>query len=274
MTATGTTIPTSDGASIHYVERGAGTPIVLIGGWCMSTRFWHRQLEGLGEDHRVIAIDPRAYGESEKVAHGHRMARHAADLRDLLHALELDGAVAIGWSLGANVLLSHWELFGGERLAGLVHCEQSPYCLNRAGWEWGFGTEEDALAMFRGFRADAAATAAGLVDLCFHQPPSPEDKRWMVEEILKTPLDAALALEYDHIWSDWRDVVPTVRLPVLVTTGRQSSVFPWRSGEWMAQRLPDATHAIFERSGHCPFLEEPDRFNRVVREFVASLRAR
>jgi len=264
-------ITTSDGAEINYVEAGAGPPLVLIGGWCMTTAFWHRQIEGLSDAFRVVAIDPRAYGDSSKVTHGHRMARHAADLRDVLHALELDGAVAIGWSLGANVLFSHWELFAGERLRGLVHCDQSPYCLNRAGWEWGFGTEEEALGLLRGARADPPATASMLIDMCFTGPVPEDEKRWMVAELAKTPTEAAVTLEFDHIWSDWRDVVPTVQLPTLVVTGRQSKIFPWQSGDWMAQRLPNGTHAIFEDSGHCPFLEEPERFNETVREFVASL---
>ncbi len=266
-----TTVTTSDGARIELVERGTGPALLLIGGWCMSTPWWREQLEGLSDEFRVVAMDPRAYGASEKVAHGHRMARHAADVRDVLRALELEDVVAVGWSLGANVLLSHWELFGGERLRGLVSVDQSPYCLNRAGWELGFGTEDEALAFLRGFRADPAAGAAGLVEACFHQAPTAEDRAWMVAEILKTPLEAALALEFHHIWTDWRDVVPTVDLPVLVATGRQSRIFPWRSGAWLAEALPRSRHVVFEDSGHCPFLEEPAAFDDAVRAFVASL---
>lgn len=100
----------------------------------------------------------------------------------------------------------------------------------------------------------------------FVEPPSEEDRAWMAEEMLKTPPDLALKFEWDHINADWRDVVPTVRLPVL--TGHQSRIFPWRSGEWLAQHFPDAWHVVFEESGHCPFLEEPQRFTDELRAFA------
>lgn len=263
------TMTTSDGAGIHYTDSGTGGPPVLfVGGWCMSTPWWREQTRALGGECRVVAMDPRAYGESEKVPFGHRLARHAADVRDLLRALDLDGVTAVGWSSGANELLSYYELFGGERLARIAHVDQTPYCLNRAGWDLGFGTEGEAKAFLRGFGADQETAASGLVDAMFAEPPSGEDRAWMVKEMLKTPPDLALAFEWDHINADWRDVVLTVRLPVLVLTGRKSRIFPWRSGEWLAQHFPDARHVVFEESGHCPFLEEPDKFNEVLRTFI------
>lgn len=240
----------------------------------MSTPWWHRQLDGLSDQFRVVALDPRAYGESDKVVYGHRMARHAADLRDLLDHIGVHDAVAVGWSLGANVLLSHWELFAGRNLVGAVHVDQSAYCLNRAGWKLGFGTEEQAKEFLKGFREAPAEGARALVELCLTEPPADDDLRWMVDELLKTPVEQALTLEFDHLWSDWRDIVPTVGLPVLVATGRQSKVFPWQSGQWIAEQLPAGQHHIFEHSGHCPHLEEADAFNDAVRAFAGPLAAR
>lgn len=264
-------VTTSDGARLHYVEAGTGKPLLLVGGWCMSTPWWTRQLQGLNDEFRVVALDSRAYGESDNVVHGHRMARHAADVRDVVGALDLNGAVAIGWSLGANVLLSHWELFGGAGLSGLVHVDQTPYCLNTDDWNLGFGTEEEARAFLEAFAADQRAGAENLVRLCLTAEPEPTFLKTMVEELLKTPVEAALALEHDHIWSDWRDVAPLVDLPVLVVTGALSKLFPPDSGAWLAEHLPKGTQVLLKASGHCPFLEDTEKFNDAVREFVRSL---
>lgn len=101
------TMTTSDGAGIHYTDSGTdGPPVLFVGGWCMSTPWWREQTRALGGEYRAIAMDPRAYGESEKMRHGHRMARHAADVRDLLRALDLEAVTAVGWSSGANELLA------------------------------------------------------------------------------------------------------------------------------------------------------------------------
>src|SRR5262249_37438739 len=87
-------VSSSDGVGLHYEEAGRGRPILLIGGWRSSTPWWQRQLPELAEIHRVIAMDPRSYGQSEKAAHGHRMGRYARDVYDLVDALDLHDVTA------------------------------------------------------------------------------------------------------------------------------------------------------------------------------------
>lgn len=263
------TITTSDGAELYYEEAGGdGSPLLFVGGWCMSTPWWREQVPAFESDHRVVAMDPRAYGESENVTYGHRMARHAADVRDLLDALDLEDVTAVGWSLAANTLLCYYELFGEHRLRGIVHVDQSPYCLNTDEWDGGFGTAEEAREFMAFVESDPEAGANALVDQMFTDPPSDADREWMIEEMLKIPTDSALALLWNHLNADWRDMVHTVDLPVLVLTGRRSELFSWESGAWLAEHLPNAEQVVFEDSGHCPFLEEPVAFNDAVRSFL------
>jgi pimeloyl-ACP methyl ester carboxylesterase len=46
---------------------------------------------------------------------------------------------------------------------------------------------------------------------------------------------------------------------------------PIAAGEWIRDHVPGAELVLFERSGHCPMLEEPDAFNALVAGFVARL---
>ena len=264
-------IHANDGARLYYEERGAGTPILVIGGWCMSTPFWRHQMSNLSHDHRVIALDPRAYGQSEKVTHGHRMSRHARDIYDLLSALDLQAVTAVGWSLAANALLAYYDLFGGTRLKGLVLVDQSPRCLNDDGWTLGSEDLDDAITWCDLVRRDHAVVATDSVRGMFRVPPSPAEEAWMVAEVLKTPAEAAAALGWDHLNQDWRDVLPTVALPVLVAAGRHSTIFPLAASTYLAEQLPQGELHIFEHSGHCPFYEEPHAFNAAVRAFVAAV---
>ena len=64
-------IKTSDGIRIHYVEAGKGDPIVFIPGWRMPAWIWQKQIDGLSNKYRVIAVDPRSQGESDKPNYGH-----------------------------------------------------------------------------------------------------------------------------------------------------------------------------------------------------------
>src|SRR4051812_467322 len=59
----------SDGVKIHYLEAGQGTPVVLIHGFSGTAEgnwFSNGVAEALAKNHRVIAIDCRGHGESEK----------------------------------------------------------------------------------------------------------------------------------------------------------------------------------------------------------------
>ena len=146
-----------------------------------------------------------------------------------------------------------------------------PCNLRRPGWRWGFGNRAEANAFIRAIKADHGAAAGDLVDVMFHTPPTPDTREAMIAEIVKTPAAAAAELERDDLHQDWRDVLENVPLPTLVCAGAHSQVFPNEALRFLAARIPKADLVVFEDSGHCPFIEEHDRFNQVVREFARSL---
>ncbi|MGR9091017.1 MAG: alpha/beta fold hydrolase, partial [Gammaproteobacteria bacterium] len=60
---------------LNFLERGSGPPLVLVPGWSQTARGFRKQLDGLADDFRVIAIDQRGHGDSPKPADGYRIAR-------------------------------------------------------------------------------------------------------------------------------------------------------------------------------------------------------
>ena len=79
-----TNITLSNGITLAYDDQGArdGLSIVLIHGISMSRRYFHRQIAPLSERHRVIAVDLRGHGDSDKVDFGHTVPRYARDVED------------------------------------------------------------------------------------------------------------------------------------------------------------------------------------------------
>lgn len=106
----------NDGVRLFYDETGLGRPLVLIHGWTFSGRFFARNVSVLAENARVITVDLRGHGRSDKPNHGYLTPRLAADLGDLLQALDLSDVTLLGWSLGAPVIWSYLELFGRDRV--------------------------------------------------------------------------------------------------------------------------------------------------------------
>src|SRR5262245_57090454 len=80
---------TNDGARLHYVEAGSGKPLVMIRGWSQTAAQFKAQIEGLSDRYRVIALDMRGHGESEKPTHGYRIHRLSKDVYDFLAANNL-----------------------------------------------------------------------------------------------------------------------------------------------------------------------------------------
>ena len=115
---------TNDGVRIHYLEAGEGDPVVLLPGFSQSALEFDKQITDLSRDYRVIAMDHRGHGRSDKPAYGYRVSRLAADLRDLLDDLQLSEVVLLGHSLGCSVIWSYWDLFGGDRISRLILVDQ------------------------------------------------------------------------------------------------------------------------------------------------------
>ena len=113
-------IKTSDGIRIHYVEAGKGDPIVFIPGWRMPAWIWQKQIDGLSNKYRVIAVDPRSQGESDKPNYGHLPETRARDYKQVVDQLGLKQPVLIGWSMGCGELLSYVDQFSEDGIGGLV----------------------------------------------------------------------------------------------------------------------------------------------------------
>jgi non-heme chloroperoxidase len=71
-------------------------------------------------------------------------------------------------------------------------------------------------------------------------------------------------------FTDWRDLVPRIKLPTLIISGRASAV-PWKSQEWIHRQIQGSQFEVFEEAEggkHFMFVENPEKFNRLVMEYL------
>jgi non-heme chloroperoxidase len=269
---------TSDGVRLHYREAGSGQVLLMIPGWSQTAAEFKHQIRGLSDRYRVIALDMRGHGESEKPEHGYKIARLAKDVHEIIHALDLHDVVLLGHSMGCSVIWSYWDQFGAERLAKLVLVDQMPMVAGNPAWSadeladaGSIFTPQSLYETVNALAGPEGAEAtrgfiAGMVT-----PAMPADElAWMIDENLKMPRRHAATLLFNHATQDWRDVIPRIRLPVLVVGGRVSLI-PWRSVAWTHDHIPGSRLEIFEAEEggqHFMFLEAPDKFNTLVTEFI------
>jgi len=104
---------------------------------------------------------------------------------------------------------------------------------------------------------------------------SKEQFEWIVECNQRLPRAIAATLLYNHLHMDWRDKIVRIRQPTLIIGGRKSMI-PWRSQVWINQSIPDSELEIFEEAeggGHFMFIENPEKFNRRVLQFLSRWRS-
>jgi pimeloyl-ACP methyl ester carboxylesterase len=276
------TFTTGDGVTLSYLDSGpvgAAPPLVMLHGWGQTQAMFHHQFTGLAAGRRVVTLDQRGHGTSEKPHHGYRIARFARDAQELLDHLELDRADVLGWSMGVSVWWSFVDQYGTGRLRRFVAVDQ-PAAVAAVPWmspqdQRDSGAIFDVAALLA--LGDALAGPEGpkatrdFVRSMFAGEPDPQTWAFIEGEIAGTPAHAAVPLLWDHCAQDWRDVLPRIDVPTLVLGCAGSHVDP-ASQRYVAEKVPDGRLHVFPAdvaNSHFPFLENPAAFNAVVEEFLS-----
>lgn len=252
---------TSDGVRLHYLRAGQeGHSILFVPGWTMPAWIWEHQVAHFSRHYRVVALDPRSHGDSERVADGHYPNRLARDIRELTRHLELPGTVLVGWSMGALQVLTAVEQFGTEWLSAVVLVDE---VLGYPPNAW-----IDSRRRGKG-RLELQTDRRGVTDRFvrgMYKRPQPEDylQRIMAAS-LRTPTNTAVTLGASFAAvGDWRKILPGIDRPLLfVVTEPQR-----KQAEGVSADVPSARVEVFERAGHALFVDEPDRFNRLLEDFL------
>lgn len=273
------TITTNDGVGLSFRDSGSGSPVVLVHGWQQSAELWKHQIEGLSGDHRVISWDMRGHGGSDRPDHGYKVHRMAADLADLVAALDLDGFVLIGHSMGCQVVLAYLELFGQAKVAKIVLVDEPIFLTADPSWDekvtlqaGAIFSQEAVLGAVNGLAGAETheATVRGFIDLLTSPSIAPEDKEWIVQQNLLVDGIHSGSLFYNHAHQDWRTQLSQIAVPTLVIAA-EGSIVPVGCLEWAVKQIPDARLSVFgadEGGSHFMFIENPQKFNAVVSEFV------
>jgi pimeloyl-ACP methyl ester carboxylesterase len=260
-----------DGATLYYEEAGTGTPTVFLHGLMTGGRFFGKQLAGLADDCHVVVPDFRGHGRSTTTPTGHTMSQYARDVERLLDGLGLDDVVLVGWSMGALVGWEYVDRFGTERLAGFVDVDQPASDFQWDDYDYGSWDATDLAGLVGRTQEDPYGMAGAVVDSLVEDDTPADVEQLVYDEVSRVSPAVVTATLVDQTLRDYRDVLPDVDVPSLVCAGGEGGLAPVAAVEDVADRLPDAEVVHFDESGHAPFLDAPERFNRVLTDFVASL---
>jgi 3-oxoadipate enol-lactonase len=251
---------------IAYDEAGDGLPLIFIHGFPLNHHLWEPQFSGLQDVAWLIAPDLPGHGESDSRQGSYLMEQVAADVNYLLDALDIQKQVLLcGLSLGGYMIGHFFQNYGG-RLAGLI------FTATRA-------SADSPEAKLNRDRLLAIARTEGVEQLVeavlpkFLAPSAYQTRPELVEQVRQimrsTSLEGVVGdLSGMRARPDTFDLIREIRLPTLVIHGEEDQLIPLNEAERIRDCIPGARLITIPAAGHLPNLEQPDLFNRAIKEFI------
>jgi microsomal epoxide hydrolase len=254
---------TSDRVSLHYKNVGRGDrALVFVPGWLMPGEVFRPQWADLGDDYRVVVLDPRGQGRSQVKVKDMSAARRARDIHELLRHLKLTDYVLIGWSLGVMEVLeaaTHHPLDG---LRALVLIDNSigmgPAPAAAVAAPSGASNRPMGRGPFGRYVSEFSRAI-------FKRPPA-DDLLKAVERSARQlpPAVAWRLLDKPHPRSYYKAAVLARDLPLwYAITPRYSA-----QAQELLHTRPQATVTVFDDAGHALFVDSAEAFNAGLRQFL------
>jgi pimeloyl-ACP methyl ester carboxylesterase len=262
-----------------YVRAGSGPALLLLHGMGCDHRTWLPVLSRLSRHFTVIAPDLLGHGASDKPRADYSVPGYANGMRDLLTVLGIDKVTVVGHSLGGGVAMQFAYQFP-ERTERL--------CLVAPG---GMGPEVSTLLRAMTLPGAGLAVGAltstpvrhlGRVGL---RALSATGLSWFrdageLSQIYEGLSDRATRAALRHVARgviDWRGQIITMNdrayltehMPLCVVWGADDTLIPARHAEVARANAPTARVEVLPDSGHFPHRDHPERFVKILREFVA-----
>ena len=222
-----------DGFQLYYETEGDGEPLLLIPGFASGHALWSKQVGPLARHFRVITFDPRGVAQSDKPDGPQTIALLADDVAALLKFLGIASAHVVGVSFGGFVA-QEFALRHPRMLRKLVLCCTS------------FGGPNHVVPAPEIMSEIMQPRAAGDVS----------------EDMYRVQLQAAVAFNAE-------DRLAAITAPTLILSGDADVIVPVQNSRNLAKQIPNAELRLVSGGSHTFFVEQPEQFNQIVREWLS-----
>ena len=262
----------AEGVSLRVLEAGKpsdGPALVLIPGWSTGADIWRHQIDMFAKTCRVIAFDPRSEGESTKTTSGNTPETRAQDLHTLLERLGVRRRVLIGWSQGVQDIAAYVKRYGTKDLVGIVLVDAA---ISDGADGMAARSQETAaqFKMFTVYQAHQREYLGGMMRAIISKPPSDGAIEGLVSTGMKTPADIGVAmLVADMFGVNRTSALQKIDCPTLIIASAKSDELARQ--QMAANQIPHARFEKVDDAAHAVFVDQPDRFDELVKSFLAKL---
>lgn len=261
------------GLRLSVVDKGQGPPILFIHGLGGYKENWEDNLDYFAASHRAIAVDLPGFGRSEKRTDLPYGIEFFSDmLCATLDRLGIEKAHWVGNSMGGHIAaftaLKHPARMGRLVLVNAAGTNQAEIQTMIA--------SNQLMANDPAFKPPPELIGMMLQTLIFHGP-SPQIEKMTaraIEDLTRpdAPLqqDATLKALQSILATPLTERLGDIAAPTLVVWGREDRLVNVANADVFAAGIANAKVHVIDQCGHCPMLEKPDDFNRVVAQFLGN----
>ena len=252
--------------NLSYDDIGEGTiPIVFLHGFPFDKSMWQEQLDYLKPTHRVIACDIRGFGKSTDEESHLSMDLFANDLILFIDKLGLEKVIICGLSMGGFIALNAMKRFP-SRFEALILCDTQCVADSHDVKAKRYKTIEDIKEY------GVSNFNEGFLKNVFHED-SITNKPELVEQLRRVVFSNS-----EHIIcqglvalaerSDTCSITNRITVPTLIICGREDVVTPLEESKFMNKNIKGSVLHVINNAGHVSNLEEPAKFNKLLRDFL------
>ena len=249
---------------LHYTDRGTAddTTLVLLHGLQDCAANWNGAADRLADHYRVITLDLRGHGDSDRSAEGaYSQADFSNDIGRLLRELDLRDVVLVGHSYGGKVATA-FASASPDRIAALVAVDSDIAANSHGELEHASAVGWRSLAEVIDYLSTLQpyATNAVIEHQAIHLTTKLPGDRWV--------LKADPAVLEVHIREDLQQEWSKLRCPTLILRGRASAVLAHDAAVALREARPGSRITELEGAGHWPHQEVPGAFDSTLRWFL------
>ena len=257
---------------LHVTDLGEGQPIVLIHGWPLSDAMYEYQYAYFVEKgYRVIGITLRGFGLSDKPGGNYNYDVFADDIKVVLDKLKIENATIGGFSMGGATVIHYVAKYNAAHISKLaLFGAAAPIWTKRADFNYGLWTKEDVDGLIKLNNTNRPQLFAnfGTIFPANETSVSTGHGAWLgTIQAQASPYAMAQGLKTLRD-SDLREDLKKINIPTLILHGKLDKICSYDLAEQMHIGIKNSKLVPFEKSGHALFIEELEKFNNELLNFI------
>ena len=266
----------NNGVSIYYEVHGTGKPLVLLRGLSGTVDGWEPYLEYFIDKYQLILIENRGAGKSDKPDEPYTIEIFASDVKAVLDAEGIKKTALLGLSMGGFISQAFYENYPDHVSALILGCTGTGFndpnhvrfSLNVERILWAERTPENRKEIHKEF-----------FDHFFHKDFRKNNPKFMERMLEVSLVDPQPHYAYlrqlkaCYFAGPLSENLNTVNVPTLIMHGIDDEITPVQNAYFLAENIPnaDVNLHIFHHAGHMFFIEQKEKFIKILRTFLDDL---